>query len=135
MVDQTKVKDIFVAALDHPEDQRIAFLDGACGSDSALRKAVETLLAALEEKPVLETAPLRSLDADVAPSKKSERHTRTEAEAPGARIGPYKLLQLIGEGGFGAVFMAEQQQPVRRRVALKIIKLGMDTRQVVARFE
>ena len=51
------------------------------------------------------------------------------------RIGPYKLLQLIGEGGFGVVFMAEQEQPVRRKVALKIIKLGMDTRQVVARFE
>src|SRR6185295_340574 len=56
-------------------------------------------------------------------------------EGPGARIGPYKLLQLIGEGGFGSVFMAEQEQPVRRTVALKIIKLGMDTRQVVARFE
>ena len=56
-------------------------------------------------------------------------------EIPGARIGPYKLLQLIGEGGFGSVFMAEQEKPVKRRVALKIIKLGMDTAQVVARFE
>src|SRR4051812_44073358 len=56
-------------------------------------------------------------------------------EAPGTQIGPYKLIQRIGEGGFGSVFLAEQERPVRRRVALKIIKLGMDTRQVVARFE
>ena len=56
-------------------------------------------------------------------------------EGPGTLIGPYKLLEQIGEGGFGVVFMAEQQQPVRRKVALKIIKPGMDTRQVVARFE
>src|SRR6201999_4079465 len=57
------------------------------------------------------------------------------AERPGSMIGRYKLLEQIGEGGFGVVFMAEQEQPVRRRVALKIIKLGMDTKQVVARFE
>src|SRR6185436_9061050 len=57
------------------------------------------------------------------------------AEEAGSRIGPYKLLQSIGEGGFGRVYMAEQERPVRRRVALKIIKLGMDTRAVVARFE
>ena len=56
-------------------------------------------------------------------------------EQPGTIIGPYKLLEQIGEGGFGVVFMAEQQQPVRRKVALKIIKPGMDTRQVIARFE
>src|SRR5688500_2396593 len=56
-------------------------------------------------------------------------------ERPGSRIGRYKLLQLIGEGGFGSVFMAQQDQPVRRTVALKVIKLGMDTRQVIARFE
>src|SRR5262250_2064509 len=67
--------------------------------------------------------------------KADEADHRPHGEGPGTRIGPYKLLQLIGEGGFGAVFMAEQEQPVRRRVALKIIKLGMDTRQVVARFE
>src|SRR5262249_37162394 len=57
------------------------------------------------------------------------------SEQPGSRIGPYKLLQLLGEGGFGSVFLAQQEQPVLRKVALKIIKLGMDTRQVVARFE
>src|SRR5208337_38332 len=57
------------------------------------------------------------------------------AKGPGSRIGPYKLLQQIGEGGMGTVYMAEQAEPVRRRVALKVIKPGMDTRQVVARFE
>ena len=61
--------------------------------------------------------------------------TALSREAPGTIIGRYKLLQQIGEGGFGVVFMAQQQQPIRRRVALKIIKLGMDTRQVIARFE
>jgi serine/threonine protein kinase len=60
---------------------------------------------------------------------------RPSSEDPGARIGPYKLLQEIGEGGMGVVYMAEQEKPVRRRVALKIIKQGMDTNQVVARFE
>src|SRR5438067_1505898 len=60
---------------------------------------------------------------------------RPVAEGPGSRIGPYKLLQQIGEGGFGVVYMAEQQEPVRRKVALKIIKPGMDTKEVIARFE
>src|SRR4051812_9682190 len=60
---------------------------------------------------------------------------RPIAEGPGARIGPYKLLQEIGEGGFGVVYMAEQQEPVRRKVALKIIKPGMDSKEVIARFE
>ncbi len=56
-------------------------------------------------------------------------------DGPGEQIGRYKILQLIGEGGFGSVYMAEQEEPVRRKVALKIIKLGMDTKQVIARFE
>src|SRR5262245_18562651 len=65
----------------------------------------------------------------------SSDSTRVSMEQPGDRIGRYKLLEKIGEGGFGAVYVAEQREPVKRRVALKIIKLGMDTRQVVARFE
>ena len=69
------------------------------------------------------------------PSSKRPRATSRGAERPGTIIGPYKLLEQIGEGGFGVVFMAEQTQPVRRKVALKVLKPGMDTRQVVARFE
>ena len=73
----------------------------------------------------------------VAPSRRvaSDSAYKMPSERPGDMIGPYKLLQVIGEGGFGTVYMAEQEHPVRRRVALKIIKLGMDTRQVIARFE
>ena len=106
---------------------RNAYLDEACGEDGALRHDVDRLLqahfkAASEflEAPVLEG----SATVDVA-----------LAEKPGSRIGPYKLLQEIGEGGFGVVYMAEQEEPVRRRVALKIIKPGMDSRDVIARFE
>jgi serine/threonine protein kinase/tetratricopeptide (TPR) repeat protein len=87
---------------------------------------------------------MASLDATNPSDLPAERPSSPEAgatvaaplrEGPGTRIGPYKLLQLIGEGGFGSVFMAQQDQPVQRTVALKIIKLGMDTRQVIARFE
>ncbi len=74
-----------------------------------------------------------------APDRAAEVATTVAAPAPteglGTTIGPYKLLQVIGEGGFGVVYMAEQEQPVRRRVAMKVIKLGMDTKQVIARFE
>jgi len=133
MADQARVKEVFTETLDHPEAERGAFLDGACGDDAALRREVEALLAALSERPVLEAATLaagRSMGL-----KPQASSPKPHGEGPGTRVGPYKLLQLIGEGGFGAVFMAEQEHPVRRRVALKIIKLGMDTRQVVARFE
>src|SRR5690349_5778692 len=92
-----------------------------CGDDAALLAHVRELLSA-------------TLEADRVTLAETLPHTPID-ERPGAQIGPYKLLQQIGEGGFGAVFMAEQERPVRRKVALKVIKLGMDTRQVVARFE
>ena len=75
------------------------------------------------------------LTGGYVPSPEDQGSPGLSAEGPGTRIGPYKLLQKIGEGGMGAVYMAEQEQPVRRGVALKVIKPGMDTRQVVARFE
>ena len=106
--------------------ERHAFLDGACGDDAGLRAQVEGLLQAHEaagsflEQPLFEPSP--TLDP-------------TAGERPGTVIGPYKLLQQIGEGGMGGVWMAEQSQPVQRRVALKIIKPGMDSRSVLARFE
>ena len=103
------------------------FLDDACAGRPELRTQVESLLKAHGDAGSF-------LDG---PAFDGQRTSPMEpiAEGPGTTIGPYKLLEQIGEGGFGVVFMAEQQQPVRRKVALKIVKPGMDTRQVVARFE
>jgi tetratricopeptide (TPR) repeat protein len=126
-----KEREIFDAALAIADPvERDAFLDAACGNDSRLVEHLRGLLEAQRrlsgflETPafspaVAETAALASLSA----------------EGPGVVVGRYKLLEQIGEGGMGTVFMAEQTDPVRRKVALKVIKSGMDTRQVVARFE
>jgi len=117
----SRLELIFEAALEKgSEPERAAYLDGACGVDADLRGRVETLLRA-------HSAAGGFLQATVTPGALHE--------GPGTTIGRYKLLQQIGEGGFGVVYMAEQVEPVRRKVALKIIKLGMDTKQVVARFE
>jgi serine/threonine protein kinase/tetratricopeptide (TPR) repeat protein len=122
-----KLRDIFLAALDQPADQRDAYLGQVCAGDADLRRNVDVMLKAhaAGEGP-LDRGPLRE--------------ERTGAYEPGPEgastvIGPYKLLQQLGEGGMGTVFMAEQTQPVHRKVALKVIKPGMDSRQVVARFE
>jgi len=123
------IKGIFCTALEKKSKaERDAYLDEACGEDKKLRADVEALLKAHYEagKSFLNGPPGGiggTLDAPPL------------TEGPGTRIGRYKLLQLIGEGGFGVVYMAEQEEPIRRRVALKIIKLGMDTKQVIARFE
>jgi serine/threonine protein kinase/tetratricopeptide (TPR) repeat protein len=107
--------------------ERAAFIKSACGDDTALLARVEALLKVhFEGKSFLKSPP-----AGIAGTLDAGPLT----EGPGTRIGWYKLLQLIGEGGFGVVYMAEQQEPIRRKVALKIIKLGMDTKQVIARFE
>src|SRR5260370_904631 len=120
MID-SRLESIFDAALQkRSEGERAAYLEGACGSDGDLRGRVETLLRAHASAGGF----LQATVTGEAPQ-----------EGPGTVIGRYKLLQQIGEGGFGVVYMAEQLEPVRRKVALKIIKLGMDTRQVVARFE
>src|SRR5580658_6454011 len=113
-----------------PADKRPALLDALCAGDSALRLRLETRLAAQEKpdeyspKAASAVAATIKLDLPGAPS-----------EAVGQTLGRYKLLEQLGEGGCGVVYVAEQSQPVRRRVALKVIKLGMDTKQVVARFE
>ncbi len=119
---------IFAAALALPPEQRAACLDRACGGDAALRQRVETLLNSHAAGAFLEepAAPVASHTLRIFPPV---------SERPGDRIGRYKLLQQIGEGGCGVVYMAEQDEPVQRRVALKVIKLGMDTKQVIARFE
>ncbi len=117
-------ESIFTEALDKDSPQaRVEYLDNVCGSDSALRARVENLLRSHEHSDsFLRKPPATTLDE---PAR----------ERPGAIVGRYKLLEQIGEGGMGVVFMAEQTRPVQRRVALKIIKAGMDTREVVARFE
>ncbi|GMU39037.1 MAG: protein kinase [Phycisphaerae bacterium] len=122
-----RVRALFDEVLQTSPEGRPALLAARCGSDSILKRRVEALVATAESEDPFLSQPTRT-EALTAPAP-------ALSERPGARIGPYKLLQQIGEGGFGVVFMAEQDQPVRRRVALKIIKLGMDTRQVVARFE
>jgi WD40 repeat protein/serine/threonine protein kinase len=131
---------IFEAALGlrNPE-LRAEYLQKACGPDQPLRKRVSSLLRAHEKAGIfLEKTPAQVVEALRATAKTPDiRGTEVlrPAEEPGDRIGRYKLLQKIGEGGCGVVYMAEQEEPVRRRVALKIIKEGMDTRQVIARFE
>src|SRR6266699_2331407 len=117
-------------ALELAEAQRDAYLDQACAGDAALRKQVETLLQSHEQAKGFLEAPPTGLDF-----KRTALVNIPLTEKPGDRIGRYKLLQQIGEGGCGVVYMAEQEEPVRRRVALKIIKLGMDTKSVIARFE
>lgn len=122
--------EVFNEVLELQAGERAAFLDRACVGDTALRQRVEELLKASEEScPCLERL------ADVPPAIGTVRLSFVPSEKPGDRIGRYKLLQQIGEGGCGVVYMAEQQEPVRRQVALKVIKLGMDTRSLIARFE
>lgn len=118
-------ESIFADALEiKSAAERAAFLDRACGVDQALRASVEALLRAHERSGDL-------LDLPEAPTTMVDNVT----ERPGMIIGPYKLLEQIGEGGFAVVFMAEQTEPVRRKVALKILKPGMDSKQIIARFE
>jgi serine/threonine protein kinase len=121
-------RDIFLAAVERPTPaERAAFVDAACDGDAALRERVVALLQAHDAPGSLPEVPPFDREA-----------TADEAGSPpaaGTRIGPYKLVQPIGEGGMGTVWMAEQQEPVRRLVALKVIKPGMDSKQVIARFE
>jgi serine/threonine-protein kinase len=119
--DLQRLEGIFQTAVELSPDERTAYLDRACADEPMLRDHVERLLDNVEKDESL-----------VAPGPFP---AAAITEGPGTVIGRYKLLQVVGEGGFGVVYMAEQTEPVVRKVALKIIKLGMDTRQVVARFE
>src|SRR4051795_495705 len=128
--DLARVKDLFLAAADRPPEQRAAFLDGACGADADLRRRVEALLAAHDAP----GGPLGQPPAHPAATGDSTG-AYYPPEAAGAVIaGKYKLLERIGEGGMGEVWMAEQRDPVKRLVALKLIKPGMDSKAVLARF-
>jgi serine/threonine protein kinase/tetratricopeptide (TPR) repeat protein len=120
---------IFDAALALQPEQRLAYLDQACGEDTQLRGHIELLLRSHEHagkflEPTLPPGAARTMVVTLPPSEK-----------PGDIIGHYKIREKLGEGGCGVVYVAEQTEPVRRRVALKVIKLGMDTRNVIGRFE
>src|SRR5262249_36632103 len=120
-------KEIFEQALDlESAEERQRFLAEACGEDAVLLARVQALLRASEEES-------RFLPDE--PAQSPTVLSATVTEKAGDRIGHYKLLQQIGEGGCGIVYVAEQEEPVRRRVALKVLKLGMDTKSVIARFE
>jgi len=124
--DKNRIDALLVEVLRKPVDEREAFLDLVCRDDDNLRRELNGLLAASDEAAdFLERPAVQVSETILTPLR----------ESPGTIIGRYKLLQHIGEGGFGVVYMAEQTEPIKRKVALKIIKLGMDTKQVIARFE
>jgi WD40 repeat protein/serine/threonine protein kinase len=144
--DPKRVQAVFLAAVEQPDPAgRAAVLDRECSDDPELRGRVEALMRA-QDRPdhasdrigVPLTGPNDGETTPVEPDglvTVDRPSPPAITEGPGSRIGPYKLLQKIGEGGMGAVYMAEQVEPVRRKVALKIIKPGMDSDQVIARFE
>ncbi len=124
--DPKLVRDMFLAITELPEADRAAYLQTHSKGNAELQAAVERLLAAHEQ-------PARVLNQP-APGMPTEDFPGI-SERPGTMIGPYKLMEKIGEGGFGLVFVAEQTEPVKRKVAIKVIKPGMDSKQVIARFE
>src|SRR5262245_56899500 len=124
--------------------ERAAYLDRVCGNDQALRQHLEALLEAhaqvgrfLDPQAALAGPTSPEAGKEIAEAAGGNRTALPHAgpEAPGTQIGPYKLLEQIGEGGMGSVWMAQQTEPVKRLVALKLIKAGMDSKQVIARFE
>jgi serine/threonine protein kinase/tetratricopeptide (TPR) repeat protein len=125
---EDQARSIFLAALDRAHDQWPAHLDEACGADAALRARVEELLQAHQKMGTIQPA-------GVDDARIGTLDEPAQTERPGTVIGPYKLLEQIGEGGMGTVWMAQQTEPVKRVVALKLIKAGMDSKQVIARFE
>ena len=122
------VRRLFDLVLDVPAAQREAILDRECGGDDGLKQRILAMIEAAEDSKFLVDAPDATADITATAKVPTGEHA-------GQSIDRYKLLQPIGEGGFGTVWMAEQREPVKRRVALKVIKLGMDTKQVIARFE
>ena len=127
-----------IMGLSTPQE-RARYLQQACGDDCGLRRRVEALLQSAQkpedflEQPVVESK-LSATEAAALEAHGSQALAGI-TEQPGDRIGAYQLLERIGEGGWGVVYMAEQKEPMRRRVALKVVKLGMDTKDVIARFE
>ncbi len=124
--DPQQIQAVFLAVTEKTPSERTAFLQGQCGTNVDLRQRVEALLRAHDEPGSI---------LGLAPNLSSETLDLSDNERTGKQIGPYKLLEKIGEGGMGIVYMAQQSQPIKRRVAVKIVKPGMDSRQVIARFE
>ncbi|MFO0785772.1 MAG: protein kinase [Phycisphaerales bacterium] len=125
-MDRKRASELFERALERPAADRQAFVQSEAGGDPALAHEVLSLLAAFDRAGGF----LGSPTAPHAPAFRTDPHS-----VIGRTIGPFRLLEQIGEGGFGAVFLAEQSHPIRRRVALKVLKPGMDSAQVIARFE
>src|SRR5262245_46421027 len=120
-------KSIFLAAIEiGSATERAAFLEGVCAGNPPLRAGVEALLRVHAQPQRLLDTPSGGVPTVAEPQL---------AERPGTVHGPYRLLEPLGEGGVGVVYLAEQQRPVRRMVALKVLKPGMDSREVLARFE
>jgi serine/threonine protein kinase len=120
--------EVFTQAFQLPVEEQSAFLDRVCAEDEGLRRKIEALLRSNERAgSFLEEPPTVSIS--------EQREKLSVGEKPGNQVGRYTLVEQIGEGGCGIVFMAEQQEPIRRRVALKVIKPGMDSKGVIARFE
>jgi WD40 repeat protein/serine/threonine protein kinase len=134
--DQRRARELFLHAVGKlPAEQWDAYVAEACGPDADLQRQVEHLLKVHREAGSFLERPAAGVGITGAFAPGPEDETAGPPEGTGTLIGPYRLLEQIGEGGFGVVYMAEQQQPVRRKVALKVLKPGMDTQQVVARFE
>src|SRR6516164_243438 len=126
MPEPAAVEDLFLAALDRSPADRDAFVAAACSGDpDRLRRVRELLAAHHRSRGPLDSPPLEGPTTAMPPT----------AERSGGNIGGYRLIELIGEGGMGEVWLAQQQEPVKRLVALKVIKAGLDSRQVLARFE
>jgi eukaryotic-like serine/threonine-protein kinase len=136
-VDVEVEKSIFLTALDiEPGQARDQFLMQACADSGTLLQRVQQLIAAYENTHGPLDTPLVGWEVETTTNSPVGEDTISwDGECPGREIGPYRLLEPLGEGGMGVVWLAEQQQPVRRRVALKLIKPGMDSRQVMNRFE
>ena len=119
---ESRIRQVFLEALEKPTlKERDAYLDGACRGDVSLRSKIEALLKSHREDNFLEKPAVEVEKAVTAPD-------RIPSESPGDRIGRYKLLDKIGEGGCGVVYMVEQEEFVCRRVVFKVIKIGMDTK-------
>jgi eukaryotic-like serine/threonine-protein kinase len=126
-----RVREIFDLAVELRPEDRAAYLDSACAGDDALRRSVEALLGAADRAGnFMADPPAQEATATYPPAT-----IAASGENVGSTIGPFRLIQKIGEGGFGTVFLAEQRGPVHQRVALKIIKAGTNDRRVIARFE